>query len=73
MTDPTPALKAVTKTSTAMRKAEEKFLAAKAARNTAILEAQEAGATYPVLAEASGLTRDRISQVLTATRRQHTA
>lgn len=38
------------------------------ARDGALLDAQQAGATYPELAAVLGLTRDRVNQVLRAER-----
>lgn len=38
------------------------------ARDSALLDAQQAGATYPELAQTLGVTRDRVNQVLRAER-----
>ena len=48
---------------------ETRATAAKAERDQLILAAQQAGATYPELATATGLTADRVKQVLAAQRR----
>lgn len=46
------------------RAAEAKAREAKAARDAALVSAQAAGATYPQMASASALSRDRVAQVL---------
>lgn len=67
------ALKRVAATSAATRKAESRLKDLKEARDQAMFDAQAThGATYPELAQASSLTRDRVSQVLAKERQAHT-
>lgn len=54
--------------SDATREQEAKAAARKAQRDDALVAAQRAGATYPQMAGAAGLTRDRVAQVLAAKR-----
>lgn len=72
MADKAAALAAVTTAAENVRRLEDQVAGAKAQRDRTILTAQQAGATYPELAAASGLTRDRVSQVLQQQRRRNT-
>lgn len=60
----TEALAVLTEHADAYRAAEAKATEAKAARDAALVSAQAAGATYPQMASASSLSRDRVAQVL---------
>lgn len=66
----TEALEVVQEHATAVRDLEREAAERLAARDRAILEAQKAGATYPQLSLATGLTRDRVAQVLAKLKRQ---
>lgn len=46
------------------REAERRAVAAKARRDDAMVAAQAAGATYPQMAAAAAVSRDRVAQVL---------
>lgn len=63
-----PTLTEVTAAQRVVRRLEAKLTEALADRSAAMLAAQRAGATYPDLAKATGLTRDRVNQVLAAER-----
>lgn len=65
----TEALTEVQEQATLTRELEQAAADRKAARDRAILEAQKAGATYPQLSLATGLTRDRVAQVLAKLKR----
>lgn len=67
-TNKAASLAAVTRASRALGVAQDRAAARQAERDAMILSAQRAGATYPELAKAAGLTRDRIRQVLAAIR-----
>lgn len=65
MPDPTKtALSAARKAQERLNKAEQTANALAEARNARVLEAKNAGATYPALQEATGLSQARIAQVL---------
>jgi len=64
------ALAKVTKTADAARKSQALADRDRTRRDTAVLEAFEAGCTYPMLAEALDLTPDRVGQILRATRKR---
>lgn len=68
MTD--AALATLTTLADETRAAEQAARDRKAARDQALVEAQRAGATYPQMARAASLTRDRVAQVLAARRQQ---
>lgn len=66
----TRALAKVTRASEAYEVAAERAKAAKAKRDSAIYDAREQqGASYSDLAVASGVTRDRVNQLLKEARR----
>lgn len=54
----------VKRAATLVREAESKLKRATAHRDQKIVKAQADGATYPALAEAAGVSRGRITQVL---------
>lgn len=60
----TEALDAVATLAEQTRQREADAAARKAERDAALVRAQRAGATYPQMASAAGLTRDRVAQVL---------
>lgn len=66
----TDALDAVATLAEQTRQAEQAAAARKAARDDALVKAQKAGATYPQMASAARITRDRVAQVLAAKRAQ---
>lgn len=63
-----PTLTEVTTAQRLVQRREAALQQALAARAATMLAAQRAGATYPDLARATGLTRDRVNQVLAAER-----
>lgn len=48
---------------------ENQAAKAKAKRDQAIVRAQAAGATYPQIAAAAGITRDRVAQIIARSKR----
>lgn len=72
MADPAELLKYAGTAATRTRTAEARAARMKSERDALILSAQQAGATYPQLAQATGLTADRVKQVLAAQRRTTT-
>lgn len=72
MADQAELLKYAGTAATRTRTAEARAARMKAERDALILQAQQAGATYPQLARATDLTPDRIKQVLAAQRRTPT-
>lgn len=69
MTDKTEALKAVRKTAKRVEKAREALDHALTDRDAAVATARaDTGATYPELADAAGMSPDRVKQVLTVHR-----
>jgi uncharacterized protein YerC len=64
MATKTQALRKAATTQKALNKAEKAADDAAKARDTAVYAAQEAGATYPEIQEATGLSTARVTQVL---------
>jgi DNA-directed RNA polymerase sigma subunit (sigma70/sigma32) len=72
MATKTQALKRVTTTATAATKAATAHAAAQEKRDQAILAARSASepATYQEIADAASVTKDRVSQIIQAQRKQ---
>lgn len=64
------ALATLTEAADQFRAAEAEAQRRKAARDDALVAAQAAGATYPQMAKASSLSRDRVAQVLARKRQE---